>query len=413
MKTKRFFVLSLLILLTLGGYAQLKVDSLGRVGVGINDFNERYLYQFYKTVISPIAAQTGALYIYNDTTISPSLDYGIYSFLRSSHALTGIYSNVNNLGTTGTSCGVHGVAGGGKFSFGVCGGIDNNSNSNGKAGIHGTTTASPWRFTGTYAGYFYGDVKSTGTIYGTLVSPSSVSSPSGGGNTINLSTTTDRGETVTDKLQQVDLLQMERVNQNGSLAANKIETRIPLSDDGELEEEEPLQTRLSDVSYGLAADQLKEVYPELVYEDSEGNYSINYIEMVPLLVQSIRELSAKVATLEQQLSSESQSDANVKGEVTAIEDAVSDIDMVTMSQNRPNPFSQSTVISLTIPETASRATINIYDMNGKQVQTVEVSDRGTTNITVYAAGLTSGMYIYSLIIDGRVCVTRKMIVQNT
>ncbi|MBP5380529.1 MAG: T9SS type A sorting domain-containing protein [Bacteroidaceae bacterium] len=365
-------------------------------------------------MLSADSTDTGILFLGNDTTVNPNVTKGIeIDFVTngSPHGVVSIVESKSQSHSSGVSCGVKGIAKGAGYQYGVFGGRKNTYGSGG-AGIAGSSTTSHNRITGDYAGYFWGDVKATGTIYGTLVSPSSVSSPSGGGSTINLSTTTNRGETVTDKLQQVDLLQMERVNQNGSLAANKIETKISLSEDEELEEEDPIQTRLSDVSYGLAADQLKQVYPELVYEDSEGNYSINYIEMVPLLVQSIRELSAKVATLEQQLSSESQSDANVKGEVTAIEDAFSDIDMVTMSQNRPNPFSQSTVISLTVPETASRATINIYDMNGKQVQTVEVSDRGATNITVYAAGLTPGMYIYSLIVDGKIRATRKMIVQN-
>ena len=58
---------------------------------------------------------------------------------------------------------------------------------------------------------------------------------------------------------------------------------------------------LSPIQYGLDADQLKAVYPELVYEDDNGNVSINYVEMVPLLVQSIKELSTKVEMLEQQV----------------------------------------------------------------------------------------------------------------
>lgn len=38
--------------------------------------------------------------------------------------------------------------------------------------------------------------------------------------------------------------------------------------------------------YGLDGAQLKAVFPELVDEDSQGNYRINYSEMVPLLLCS-------------------------------------------------------------------------------------------------------------------------------
>ena len=50
-------------------------------------------------------------------------------------------------------------------------------------------------------------------------------------------------------------------------------------------------------------------------------------------------------------------------------------------------------------------------MTGKQVQNVPVLERGETNITVYANNLSAGMYIYTLVVDGRVAVTRKMVVE--
>ena len=51
-------------------------------------------------------------------------------------------------------------------------------------------------------------------------------------------------------------------------------------------------------------------------------------------------------------------------------------------------------------------------MSGKQIQSLPVTERGETNITVYANDLTAGMYIYTLVVDGKVAVTRRMIVSN-
>ena len=288
------------------------------------------------------------------------------------------------------------------MTIGVFGGLSYAPNN--AAGIFGSTTDSYFSstlFTGKYAGFFYGNVKATGTIYGTLVSPSSVSSPSNGsGETTVLSVTGERSNNVINKLQQVDLLQMERINQDGSLPANKAVKDVD-------ENEAPVQTKLSAVSYGLAADQLQKVYPELVYEDAEGNYSINYIEMVPLLVQSIKELSSEVTALKQQLGTQ-ESVKKGKKQVSSIEDA--DMEVVSMSQNRPNPFKDKSVIVLNVPSDTKEAVINIYDMSGKQVQSIPVSERGRTNITVYASHLQPGMFIYSLLVDGKVQTTRKMMV---
>ena len=133
--------------------------------------------------------------------------------------------------------------------------------------------------------------------------------------------------------------------------------------------------------------------------------------MVPLLVQSIKELSAKVETLEQQLGVQKQT-KKVKSETTGIENNVPDIDMVRMDQNKPNPFSESTVIGLNIPEKTQKADIFIYDLSGKQIKSIPVSERGETNITVYASELSAGMYIYTLVVDGKVVVTRRMLVEK-
>jgi hypothetical protein len=91
---------------------------------------------------------------------------------------------------------------------------------------------------------------------------------------------------------------------------------------------------------------------------------------------------------------------------------VEDIDQVRMDQNKPNPFNGSTVIALNVPETVKQANIFIYDLSGKQIQSLPVTERGETDITVYASGLSAGMYVYTLVVDGQVKVTRRMIVSE-
>ena len=55
---------------------------------------------------------------------------------------------------------------------------------------------------------------------------------------------------------------------------------------------------LEKTHYGLDAEVLKEVYPDLIYESQEGDLCINYTEMIPLLVQSVSELRAQVVSLQ-------------------------------------------------------------------------------------------------------------------
>ena len=414
---KKIITLAFVALITLTGNAQLRVDSLGRIKIG--NYEGTYTNIYNATVG---ATKTGGgLYIHNMNNASSQ--YGMNVNWRSSSSYP-MAINAQSYSMTGASwvVGIRGEVYGGDStnpykSIGVLGCSENISSTTFMTGVFGASTHyAVLPSSGFYAGYFQGDVRATGTIYGTLLSPSSASSP-----TVSAMAVRDDGNSVTGKLQQVDLLQMERINQDGSLAANQIDEKEDadtMASNGSLlvdevptgtknKSEKPIQTRLSSVSYGLAADQLKEVYPELVYEDEQGNYSINYIEMVPLLVQSIKELSSEVTALKQQLGTQ-ESVKKGKKQVSSIEDA--DMEVVSMSQNRPNPFKDKSVIVLNVPSDTKEAVINIYDMSGKQVQTIPVSERGRTNITVYASHLQPGMFIYSLLVDGKVQATRKMMV---
>ena len=177
------------------------------------------------------------------------------------------------------------------------------------------------------------------------------------------------GESVTDKLAQVQTIQFMRDKRDMSSSETYTdglteEEKATLKAEGidfdaESEARKAKESSLSAVQYGLAADQLKNVYPELVYEDAQGNVSINYIELIPLLVQSINELSRKVASLEGQ--------KMAKAKATGVEESESDTDQVRMSQNKPNPFSGSTAIAPMVAEETNTA--NIYDLNGRRVQT--------------------------------------------
>ena len=405
--------------------AQLVVDSLGRVGIGTetpmstlaigtNGTDDAYL-------CCKASGKNYGIKISNSFT-KPNSTTGCYSSLRNLDGdCTGgrfIAEGKDNINSSQRIIGVIGAASCGQTAIGVLGGkhwhpLPNES----FAGVYGSEAGAfpsfevgSYDYSDIYAGYFRGKVRVTNGIYATVLSPSASPLPSGQNGATILS---DRGESVTDKLCQVQALQFLRYDPTQETKTSRtslddidIDNMSPEELDSLAEAMGDIEPEryLSPVQYGLDADQLKSVYPELVYEDANGNVSINYVEMVPLLVQSINELKNEIAELK------GTSPRKAKAQPTAIEETVSDVDMVRMDQNKPNPFSESTVITLNIPSNAQVSTIFIYDMSGKQVQSLPVSERGETNITVYAADLSAGMYIYTLVVDGKVAVTRRMIV---
>ncbi|HAL55297.1 MAG TPA: peptidase M1 [Bacteroidetes bacterium] len=86
-----------------------------------------------------------------------------------------------------------------------------------------------------------------------------------------------------------------------------------------------------------------------------------------------------------------------------------------LGQNYPNPFNGSTVIPFELPQ-SSLIRLEAFDVLGKRVQTI-VDDRvyGAGRHTIHfsasdavGSSLTSGIYLYRMIVDGRPLLVRKM-----
>jgi hypothetical protein len=156
--------------------------------------------------------------------------------------------------------------------------------------------------------------------------------------------------------------------------------------------------------YALDADRLEEVFPDLVYVNKDGSKVINYVEMIPLLVQSINELNEKIEVLQGQ-SSSGRAKAAVRG-TTGVNGT--SISQNKLYQNTPNPFKETTTIHFTLADDARDAYICIFDMQGKMLmkQSVSVNE---SSMNVNGSELGAGIYLYSLIVDGQEIDTKRMI----
>ena len=79
--------------------------------------------------------------------------------------------------------------------------------------------------------------------------------------------------------------------------------------------------------------------------------------------------------------------------------------------NNPNPFSERTEIKFYVPENSSNAFICIYDMVGSQLMKLNVT-KSYSSIFVNGSELKAGMYMYSLIVDGKEIDTKRMILTD-
>jgi hypothetical protein len=79
-----------------------------------------------------------------------------------------------------------------------------------------------------------------------------------------------------------------------------------------------------------------------------------------------------------------------------------------LEQNYPNPFNPATTIKFSVPE-ASKVSLKIYDILGREVRTLvnETRNTGSYEVSFDASGLASGMYIYK-ITAGNYTASKKM-----
>ena len=163
---------------------------------------------------------------------------------------------------------------------------------------------------------------------------------------------------------------------------------------------------------GFIAQEVLDIVPEaVVYNKEEDIYLIDYNTFIPVIVEAMKEqqatideLTTRIATLEGSAVKEKSATITTTTEETTIAG-----EKATLAQNIPNPFSSTTRVDIYLPATVKNAALYIYNMQGSQVKSYTIANRGNTSITIDGYTLDAGMYLYSLIADNKEVDTKKMI----
>jgi len=158
--------------------------------------------------------------------------------------------------------------------------------------------------------------------------------------------------------------------------------------------------------YGLVAQEVELIIPELVEERDDGMKGIAYTELIPFLIGAIQEQQIEIETLKSQITD--LNDGKLKS-LANIGNDVIELSSAELFQNVPNPFNQSTTIKYVLPTIESSAMINIYDLQGKQIKNYNITQPGEGEIEIPGSSLNPGIYIYNLIKDRQVIDSKQMI----
>ncbi|MBN4070976.1 tail fiber domain-containing protein [Crocinitomix catalasitica] len=100
---------------------------------------------------------------------------------------------------------------------------------------------------------------------------------------------------------------------------------------------------------------------------------------------------------------------NDNSKAQQIDVELQNIQNVVLNQNVPNPFAEKTTITYSIPDEVQKAQMLFYDAKGQLINSVDIPTRGQGQINVFGEDLSSGIYSYTLVTDGGVVLTKKMV----
>ncbi len=151
------------------------------------------------------------------------------------------------------------------------------------------------------------------------------------------------------------------------------------------------------------------------------NYSLAYGQFVVPLVKAVQEQQAQIESQKQQIEELKALVAGLTGKEmgskaaavtgTTSNVSLSDKNVIVLNQNVPNPFAESTVITYSVPNTFQKAQIVFTTAEGKVIRTHEITEKGKGQLNIFADDLTSGTYVYTLVVDGKSVETKKMVKQ--
>jgi hypothetical protein len=188
-----------------------------------------------------------------------------------------------------------------------------------------------------------------------------------------------------------------------------------------------------EVQIGFIAQEVENVAKETGYifdgvkkpRNENDHYGLIYAQFVVPLVESVQMQqkmidslkaaiikqdslikSFPITSLSQQSVSNNEKGLNRSGSAMNLP---SDNSTPILYDNVPNPFTEKTSIEYLIPTTSQSASLMIFDLQGKPVKTIAITKFGNNAITINGNELTPGMFIYSLVVDGKIIDTKRMI----
>lgn len=177
--------------------------------------------------------------------------------------------------------------------------------------------------------------------------------------------------------------------------------------------------------YGIIAQEMQEIMPRSVgsyIDNTDGNEYLNFNpnDLFFTGLKATQEIGEQVIQQEEIINTLIEENTELRNEIDAIKAALAaygielpdtDTGDSGLEQNQPNPFSHTTIIPYTLPETGGHAVISIHDMTGRIVHKETLPNQpGKSQVELDLSQLNAnGTYFYSLHIGNKRIDTKQMV----
>jgi len=162
---------------------------------------------------------------------------------------------------------------------------------------------------------------------------------------------------------------------------------------------------------GLIAQDVEKVVPDVVRTMKDGTKAIAYTDLIPLLVEAMKEQQKEIEQLKFEINSLKGNKGNNKSSSLSGNNNQSGLtqDNPILYQNMPNPFTNETKIKYYLPDDTQKASLLIFNMQGTEIKNIKINQFENNFISIKGSELKAGMYFYTLTANGKEIDTKKMI----
>lgn len=157
------------------------------------------------------------------------------------------------------------------------------------------------------------------------------------------------------------------------------------------------------LQFGVMAQEMKDIYPNLVEGNDEDGYAVNYTSMIPLLIRAVQDQKQTIDNLQDEL-------AQLKSKITENNELAEALGIEGERMTIfPNPSSRVANITLK-GNTRGNISLEVVNLNGEVVQ--RVAGNGSKSAEINTSDMLKGVYFVRYLRDGKVVETKRLLIEK-